>query len=128
MVFVFVLKVMIAVQENATGNFSYSVKRALMSVGAGMEEVVALEVHTRSSFAMIGRKGAKPGSVPQVWVSFLLFFNARYGIIEGNMYRTDTKIFKYTGRAVLGAFKTTVLFLYYYDINERCQTVHFFFL
>lgn len=59
---------MIAVQEDATENIgkSNSAQRALMSVGAGRDEVSALGMHRRSSFAMIGRKGAKPGSVPQV--------------------------------------------------------------
>lgn len=59
-------QVMIAAQEDAAGNLSTSAKRALLSVGAGTEEAAALGAHRRSSFAMIGRKGAKPGSVPQV--------------------------------------------------------------
>ena len=58
--------VLIAVQEDAAGNLSNSARKALLSVGAGTEEVVALGTHRRSSFAMVGRKGAKPGSVPQV--------------------------------------------------------------
>lgn len=57
---------LIAAQEDAAGNLSNSARRALLSVGAGTEEVAALGAHRRSSFAMIGRKGAKPGSVPQV--------------------------------------------------------------
>lgn len=57
--------VLIAVQEDAAGNLSNSARKALLSVGAGVEEVAALGTHRRSSFAMIGRKGAKPGSVPQ---------------------------------------------------------------
>lgn len=58
--------VLIAVQEDAAGNLSNSARKALLSVGAGAEEVAALGTHRRSSFAMVGRKGAKPGSVPQV--------------------------------------------------------------
>lgn len=58
--------VLIAVQEDAAGNLSNSARKALLSIGAGAEEVAALGTHRRSSFAMVGRKGAKPGSVPQV--------------------------------------------------------------
>ncbi|CAM9143892.1 unnamed protein product [Scytosiphon promiscuus] len=58
--------VLITAQDDAAGNLSNSARRALLSVGAGTEEVAALGTHRRSSFAMIGRKGAKPGSVPQV--------------------------------------------------------------
>lgn len=57
---------MIAVQDDAAGNLTNSAKRALLSLGTGHDEVSALGVHKRSSFALIGRKGAKPGSVPQV--------------------------------------------------------------
>lgn len=59
---------MIAVQEDASGNINHSnaVKQAFMSLGAGREEVDLLGSHRCSSFAMIGRKGAKSGSVPQV--------------------------------------------------------------
>lgn len=60
---------LIAAQEDAAGNLSNSAKRALLSIGAGTEEVAALGTHRRSSFAIIGRKGAKPGSVPQVLLS-----------------------------------------------------------
>lgn len=58
--------VLVAAQEDAAGNLSNSARKALLSVGAGAEEVAALGTHRRSSFAMIGRKGAAPGSVPQV--------------------------------------------------------------
>eukprot|EP00752_Nemacystus_decipiens_P002251 g2132.t2 len=58
--------VLIAVQEDAAGNLNNSARKALLSVGAGAEEVAALGTHRRSSFAMVGRKGSKPGSVPQV--------------------------------------------------------------
>lgn len=59
---------MIAVKEDVSGNINQSnaVKQAFMSLGAGKEEVDLLGLHRRSSFAMIGRKGAQPGSVPQV--------------------------------------------------------------
>lgn len=57
---------LIAAQDDATGNLNANAKRALVSVGAGKDEVAALAANRRSSFAMIGRKGAKPGSVPQV--------------------------------------------------------------
>lgn len=67
-------KVMIAAQDDPTGHFNYSAKTALMSVGAGRDEVTALGVNKRCSFAMIGRKGAKPGSVPQVKICFPRLF------------------------------------------------------
>lgn len=61
-----VAQVMIAVQDDAAGNLTNAAKRALSSVGAGHDEVNALAIRKRSSFALIGRKGATPGSVPQV--------------------------------------------------------------
>lgn len=64
----FARQVMIAVQDDAAGNLTNSAKRALLSVGAGRDEVAALGLHKHASFAMIGRKGATPGSVPQVFV------------------------------------------------------------
>lgn len=60
-------QVMIAVQNDAAGNLRNSAKRALLSVGAGRVEVAALGLNKHASFAMIGRKGATPGSVPQVF-------------------------------------------------------------
>lgn len=59
-------QVLIAVQEDSSGSLGNSAKRALLSMGAGTEEIAALGMHKRSSFAMIGRRGASPGSVPQV--------------------------------------------------------------
>lgn len=58
---------MIAVHENAGGNLTDSTKRALMSVGAGRGDIAVLGSKENVSFAMIGRKGAQSGSVPQVW-------------------------------------------------------------
>ncbi|CAM9148425.1 unnamed protein product, partial [Sphacelaria rigidula] len=57
---------MIAVQDDAAGYLTNSAKRALLSLGAGRDEVAALGMHKQASFALIGRKGAAPGSVPQV--------------------------------------------------------------
>lgn len=59
---------MIAVQDDAAGYLTNSAKRALLSLGAGRDEVAALGMHKQASFALIGRKGAAPGSVPQVFV------------------------------------------------------------
>lgn len=71
---------LIAAQEDAAGNLGNSARRALLSVGAGASEVAALGTHRRSSFAMIGRKGAKPGSVPQVrGVAGCVFFDMSQG-------------------------------------------------
>jgi len=72
-------QVLIAAQEDAAGNLGSSAKRALLSIGAGTEEVAALGTHRRSSFAIIGRKGAKPGSVPQVY-----FCRARVVVLLGS--------------------------------------------
>lgn len=57
-------QVLIAGSEGFSKNLNVAAKRALVSLGAVNKEVTTLG--ERNVFVMIGRKGAKPGSVPQV--------------------------------------------------------------
>lgn len=57
-------QVLVAGSEGFSKNLTVAAKRALVSLGAGNDEVTTLS--ERNVFVMIGRKGAKPGSVPQV--------------------------------------------------------------
>ncbi|CAM9550588.1 unnamed protein product, partial [Discosporangium mesarthrocarpum] len=58
--------VMVAVQDDCAGHLTNMAKRALVSLGASWENVNSLAARKHCSFAMIGRKGAQPGTVPQV--------------------------------------------------------------
>ena len=60
----FLYQMLVAGSEGFSKNLNVAAKKALVSLGAGNEEVTALG--ERNVFVMIGRKGAKPGSVPQV--------------------------------------------------------------
>ena len=59
---------LVACPENFSKNLNVAAKKALVSVGAGSEDIAKLA--DRSVLVIIGRKGAKPGSVPQVYFCF----------------------------------------------------------
>ncbi|MGB2869688.1 MAG: C25 family cysteine peptidase [Bacteroidota bacterium] len=74
--------IMDAVSDEGSGNLSAAARQALGSIGSTMGDSIAF----RDSYAIVGRKGALPGTVPELW---LPRFSGKLADVETTFARTQ---------------------------------------